>query len=159
MAYTWTTCKLVFILYLFSCFSFVWYYLLALPVIFTEFKKLYIYQWCYIPPEKIFLFLCWARMRDDNLNPISYCAKLMLGVVILVKFSLPLTFLYTYVCVYIHTYIYKDTYNNMYCIWYNLWQMKKIKLKNFIQIFISSQMEFWCEADFSTLLNIVLSFK
>jgi len=124
-------------------------------ILITEFKKLYMYQWCYIPPEKIFLFLCWARMRDENLNPISNCAKLMLGC----NFSkiqptsdLPL-YLRVCVCVCIHTYT--KTYNHMYCVWYNLWQVKKIK--NFIQIFISYQMEFWCEANSSTLLSIVLS--
>lgn len=65
------------------------------------------YQWCYIPPEKIFLFLCWARMRDENLNPISNCAKLMLGC----NFSkiqptsdLPL-YLRVCVCVYVYIHI------------------------------------------------------
>ena len=49
-------------------------------ILIIELKKLYMHQWCYIPPEKIFLFLCWARrMRDDNFNLISKCAKVMLG--------------------------------------------------------------------------------
>lgn len=72
------------------------------------------YQWCYIPPEKIFLFLCWARrMRDTNFNPVSKCAKLMLGC----NFSkiqptsdLPL-YLRVCVCTYIHTQ-YKQDWDN-----------------------------------------------
>lgn len=76
------------------------------------------HQWCYIPPEKIFLFLCWARrMRDDNFNPISKCAKVMLGC----NFSKiqPTSDFPLYLRVCVCTYIHKDTYNNVIYIVYD----------------------------------------